>query len=53
MLFNESYNISKMFRFSYSGECIHVILDKVKLEKHYLMYLIAILIKIKEIVNKG
>jgi len=51
-LFNESYEISKMFRFSYSGGCIHVILDKVKLEKHYLIYLIAILIKIKEIVNK-
>ena len=52
MLFNESYNISKMFRFSYSGGCIHVILDKVKLEKHYLMYLIAILIKIQEIVSR-
>jgi len=46
-LFNESYEISKMFRFSYSVGCIHVILDKIKLEKHYLMYLISILIKIR------
>ena len=46
-LFHESYEISRMFRFSYSLGCIHVILDKIKLEKHYLVYLISILIKIK------
>lgn len=42
-LFNESYAISKMFRFSFKDECIHIILDKVKLEKHYLIYLIEVL----------
>ena len=40
VLFMESYNISKMFRFSYKNEKIHVILDKINLDKHYLMYLI-------------
>ena len=51
-LFNEAYNISRMFRFTYKLGCIHIILDKIKLEQHYLMYLIGILIKIREIVNK-
>ena len=51
-LFNESYGICKSFRFTYSAGCIHVILDKVKLDKHYLMYLIAILIKISGMVNR-
>ncbi len=50
-LFMESYNISKMFRFSYKDSQIHVILDKVNLDKNYIMYLIAILIKIKELCN--
>ena len=51
-LFNESYGICKNFRFSYSAGCIHIILDKVNLDKHYLMYLIAILIKVKGMVNR-
>ena len=51
-LFNEAYAISRMFRFTYKNGCIHIILDKVKLEQHYLMYLIGILIKIKSMINK-
>ena len=51
-LFNESYKICRMFRFSYKNGCIHVILDKIKLEQHYLMYLIGILIKINGMINK-
>ena len=51
-LFNEAYKISRMFRFSYKSGFIHIILDKMKLEQHYLMYLIGILIKIKEMINK-
>ena len=50
-LFMESYNISRMFRFTYKNECIHVILDKVNLDRHYLIFLIDILIKIKELIN--
>ena len=51
-LFHEAYKISRMFRFTYKNECIHVILDKVKLEQHYLIYLIGILIKINSMINK-
>jgi len=41
-----------MFRFNYKNGCIHVILDKIKLDKHYLMYLIDILIKISEMIDR-
>jgi len=50
-LFNEAYKICRMFRFTYKSGCIHVILDKIKLEQHYLMYLIGILIKIKGMIK--
>lgn len=50
-LFITSYKINHNFRLNYKDSCIHVILDKKKLEKHYLMYLIGILIKIKEMVK--
>ena len=51
-LFNEAYSVSRMFRLSYKAGCIHIILDKVKLDQHYLMYLIGILIKIKNMINE-
>ena len=50
-LFMETYNISKHFKLSYQNGCIHVILEKVKLEKHYLMYLIGVLLKIRNMIN--
>ena len=50
-LFLESYNINHNFRLNYRHEFIHVILEKNKLEQHYLMYLIALLIKIKEMLK--
>ena len=50
-LFNESYNVCRNFRFSYKNGCIHIILDKIRLDKHYLMYLIGILIKIKGMIK--
>jgi len=50
-LFVESYRLSKNFKLSYKNKSIHIILDKNKLDKHYLMYLIGILIKIKEIIK--
>ena len=46
-LFAEAYNVNRNFKLSYKHNEIHIILDKLKLEKHYLMYLIAILIKIR------
>ena len=50
-LFMEAYNISHYFRLNYRSGCIHIILDKAKLEKHYLMYLIGILLKIKKLID--
>lgn len=46
-LFNDAYSISKMFRFLYKDSSIHIILDTIKLEKHFLIYLIELLEKIK------
>ena len=46
-LFNDTYSISKMFRFLYKDSSIHIILDTIKLEKHFLLYLIELLEKIK------
>lgn len=46
-LFNDAYSISKMFRFFYKDSSIHIILDTIKLEKHFLIYLIELLEKIK------
>ena len=46
-LFNDAYPISKMFRFLYKDSSIHIILDTIKLEKHFLIYLIELLEKIK------
>lgn len=50
-LFIESYSINHNFKLNYKNKCIHVILEKNKLEQHYLMYLIGILIKIKEMLK--
>lgn len=46
-LFNDAYSISKMFRFLYKDSSIHIILDTIKLEKHFLICLIELLEKIK------
>ena len=50
-LFTETYKLSKMFRLSYKDGCIHVILDIIKLDKHFLLYLIDLLILIKKMIN--
>ena len=51
-LFIESYNLNHNFRLNYNNNEIHIILDKNKLDKHYLMYLIGILIKIREMIKE-
>ena len=51
-LFNDAYEISRNFRFSYKNGSIHIILDKIKLEKHYLIYLISIIDKVYNMINK-
>ena len=50
-VFNETYKLSKMFRLSYMNGCIHVILDIIKLDKHFLLYLIDLLILIKKMIH--
>ena len=50
-LFIEVYRINENFKLNYKNDCIYVILEKKKLKKHYLMYLIALLIKIKEMIK--
>ena len=51
-LFLEAYHVNKNFKLDYRHNHIHIILPKKNLEKHYLMYLIGILIKVREIINK-
>ena len=42
-LFYQANSISRMFRFSYTGKRIKTILDTVKLEKHWIYYIIDLL----------
>ena len=42
-LFMMSYDISKNFRFSFKNNKIHIILDVVNLDKHFLIYLVELL----------
>jgi transcription-repair coupling factor (superfamily II helicase) len=42
-LFFEIVSISKMFRFGYRGNQLLIILDIVKLDKHYIYYLIDLM----------
>lgn len=45
-LFMMSYEISKNFRLSYKDNKVHVILDLVNLDKHFLLYLIELFTKL-------
>ena len=42
-VFMKAYEISRMFRFKYSGNKFVIMLDTIKLEKHWLFYLIELL----------
>ena len=42
-LFVEAYKISPYFKFKYHNECIGIVLEIVRLEKHYIYYLIKLL----------
>lgn len=46
-LFIAAFNITKMFRFQFKGNCLIIVLDTIKLEKHYIYYLIELLNSIK------
>ena len=45
-LFYKAYDISRYFRFKYEGGNIIIILDTIKLEEHFVKYLIKILLLI-------
>ncbi len=45
-LFVMTYEVSKHFRLNYKDNKIHIILDLVRLEKHFLLYLIELLEKL-------
>ena len=51
-LFLDVYNINHNFKLNYKKEHIHIILTKEKLEQHYLMYLIAVLILINKMIKE-
>lgn len=42
-LFIDAYQISKYFKFNYRNLCLSIILEVVRLEKHYIYYLIDLL----------
>ena len=48
-LFMKAYDISPYFKFNYKNRCLSIILELVRLNKHYIYYLIDLL---KEITNK-
>lgn len=52
-LFLDACNISRMFRFQFKNNNLIVVLDTIKLERHYLFYLLSLLnkIKVKEVPN--
>ena len=43
-----SYEICKRFKLSYKNNKIHIILELVNLEKHFLLYLIELLTRLLE-----
>ena len=47
-LFINAYRISKYFKFNYHNGCLGIVLELVKLEKHYIFYLIELLNTMKE-----
>ena len=51
-LFFMAYEISKYFRFSYKDREIHILLDTVKLDKHFIYYLNELFEKIIEMIGE-
>jgi transcription-repair coupling factor (superfamily II helicase) len=46
-LFLDACQISRMFRFQFKNKNLVIVLDTIKLEKHYLFYLLSLMNKIK------
>ena len=45
-LFEDAYKISNMFRFMFKNNHLIIVLDILKLEEHYIYYLVQLLDKI-------
>ena len=45
-IFEEAFKVSNMFRFAIKNDCLIIVLDTIKLEKHYIYYLINLLERI-------
>ena len=45
-VFEDAYKISRMFRFMFKNDRLIIILDILKLDKHYIYYLVELLDKI-------
>ena len=45
-LFEDAYKISNMFRFMFKNDHLIIVLDILKLEKHYIYYLVQLLDKV-------
>ena len=52
LLLEEANRLGKCFKLNYRNNCIHIILEKDNLRKSYLMYLVAILIKVNGLIKK-
>jgi transcription-repair coupling factor (superfamily II helicase) len=42
-LFEKAYDISKFIRFQYKNEQLHIILDTIKLDRHYLYVIVDLM----------
>ena len=51
-MFTELYSLSKMFRLSMRMQRLIIVLDIVKLDKHFIYYLIDMLDILKESIKK-
>ena len=50
-IFEEAFKITPMFRFKLLKERLIIILDLVKLEKHYVYYLVELLNKMRDVLK--
>lgn len=50
-IFEEAFKVSNMFRFAMKNDCLVIILDTIKLEKHYIYYLIKLLERVQKCVK--
>ena len=50
-IFEEAFKVSNMFRFAMKNDCLIIVLDTIKLEKHYIYYLIDLLERVQKCIK--